>query len=492
MRVNRLPRPLPRSDRERWQGDYARRLAGSDLLVVCLAIGMAQLIRFGGPADPTLASNLPLEVRYTVVSVVLALVWYLALSLSGTRSLRVIGSGTEEYRRVVSATLQLFGGVAIVSLLLRVDVARGYLAIALPLGMFGLMLERRLWRGWVARRRSRGEYRTAVLVVGSPEAARAMVAAFSRDQESGYQVIGVCTREEGDLVERGLEVGGREIPIVGTDRTVIDAVRRTGADTVAVTATDNLGPADFRRMAWELDPLGVELIVTPGLVDISGARLTHRLVADMPMLHVEKPQYDRAKSIRKALFDFGFALCALLAIAPALIGIAIAVKVSSRGPVFYHSERIGRDGHPFHMIKFRSMYADADAHITALIAGNGGNPLFFKMRDDPRVTRVGRIIRKYSLDELPQFLNVLRGEMSIVGPRPQVRREVDSYDGIMRRRLLVKPGVTGLWQVSGRSDLAPDDAMRLDLSYVENWSMVLDLLLICKTIGAVTRGDGAY
>ncbi|MGW3543765.1 sugar transferase [Nocardia niigatensis] len=493
VRAHRPPRPEPRSDRERWQADYARRLFISDLIVLVLFVGFAQWIRFGGAGmEPPLASQLPLDVRYTMVSAVLVLAWSITLTLSGTRSPRVIGSGTEEYRRVVAASLKLFGGIAIVSLLLRVDIARGYLAIALPLGMIGLMVERRLWRRWVAARRARGDFRTAMLVVGSPEAARAMVAAFSRDRDSGYQVIGVCTRDEGALTDSALEVGGSEIPVVADDHAVIEAVRRTGADTVAVTATDNLGPADFRRMAWELDELGAELIVTPGLVDIAGTRLTHRVVASMPMLHVEKPQYDRAKSIRKGVFDFCFAVAALLAIAPVLAVIALAVKVDSRGPVFYLSERIGRDGRPFRMIKFRSMYADAEAHINALIESNGGNPLFFKVRDDPRVTSVGKLIRKYSLDELPQFFNVLRGEMSIVGPRPQVQREVDSYDGVMRRRLLVKPGVTGLWQVSGRSDLTPEDAVRLDLSYVENWSMVLDLLLIAKTIGAVTRGEGAY
>ncbi|WP_458688720.1 sugar transferase [Nocardia tengchongensis] len=493
VRVHRPPRPEPRSDRERWQADYASRLSISDFCVLILSVGFAQWIRFGGSgAEPPLASQLPLEVRYTMVSAMLALAWSITLTLSGTRSPRVIGSGTEEYRRVVAASVKLFGGIAIVSLLLRIDIARGYLAIALPLGMIGLMVERRIWRRWVAGRRARGAYRTAMLVVGSPEAARAMVAAFSLDRDSGYQVIGVCTRTEGPLAESVLEVGGREIPVVASDHDVINAVRRTGADTVAVTATDNLGPADFRRMAWELDELGAELIVTPGLVDIAGTRLTHRVVASMPMLHVEKPQYDRAKSIRKGMFDFCFAIAALLAIAPALAMIALAVKFTSRGPIFYLSERIGRDGQPFRMIKFRSMYADAESHINALIESNGGNPLFFKIRDDPRITSVGKVIRKYSLDELPQFFNVLRGEMSIVGPRPQVQREVDSYDGVMRRRLLVKPGVTGLWQVSGRSDLTPEDAMRLDLSYVENWSMVLDLLLIAKTIGTVTRGEGAY
>ncbi len=479
----------PRSERERWQSEYVRRLWIGDFVIVGLAVAAAQVIRFGGPADPPLAMRLPGEVRYTAVSLLLGIVWAGLLAAAGTRSPRVIGCGTEEYRRIVAATLKLFGVVAIGSLIVGFDIARGYLAIALPLGVVGLMVQRRLWRGWVARRRVAGGYSTRVLVVGSRGSAAAMVAAFSRELTSGYQVVGVCT-PDGSAPD--LSVDKRTVPVVGDDRSVLEAVRRTGADTVAVTATDNLGPADFRYMAWELAPLGVELIVAPGLVDIAETRLTHRLVADMPMLHVGRPQYSRAGSIGKGVFDFCFAAAALLAIAPVLIGIAAAVKLTSPGPVFYLSERIGRDGKPFRMVKFRSMFADADAHAGALIDANGGNPLFFKLREDPRITPVGRVIRKYSLDELPQFFNVLRGDMSVVGPRPQVRREVDSYDGMMRRRLLVKPGVTGLWQVSGRSDLSLEDSVRLDLSYVENWSMVLDLLLIARTIGAVTRGDGAY
>ncbi|WP_024804670.1 sugar transferase [Nocardia sp. BMG51109] len=480
---------MPRSDRERWQAQYTRRLWAGDLLVVAAAIAVAQVIRFGGPGDPPLATTLPLEVRYTAVSVLLGLMWAAFLAGAGTRSPRVIGSGTEEYRRLVDATLLLFGLIAILSLIFGFAVARGYLAIALPLGLVGLIVQRRLWRRWVTVHRLAGRCETRVLVVGGRGAAAAVVTAFSRNPESGHRVVGVCTP---DGNTPGLEIDGRTIPVVGDDRSVLEAVLATGADTVAVTATDNLGPADFRHLAWELDRPGVELIVAPGLVDIAGTRVTHKLVAGMPMVHVEKPQYDRAGSIGKTLFDFCFAASAMLAVAPVLLAIAVAVKLTSAGPVFYRSERIGRDGRPFRMIKFRSMYVDAEAHATALIEASGGNPLFFKMRKDPRVTPVGRIIRRYSLDELPQFFNVLRGEMSVVGPRPQVRREVDSYDGMMRRRLLVKPGLTGLWQVSGRSDLSVEDAMRLDLSYVENWSMVLDLLLIARTIGAVSRGDGAY
>ncbi|MFC9898347.1 sugar transferase [Nocardia sp. NPDC127579] len=494
LEVSRRARAVPRSERERWQAEYVKRLGATDLAVVVGAVGSAQVLRFGGPAAEPLAMQLPYEVGYSVVSILLALAWLGLLASGNTRAPQVVGAGTEEYRRLVSATMRLFGLIAILALLLRVEFARGYLAIALPLGLLGLMLSRLAWRVHARRRRrAYGEYLSAVLVVGSPEAAKAMAMAFSEDPASGYRVVGVCIPDgPASSTEYELAASGRSFSVVGDDRSVLAAVRHSRADTVAVTATDYLGPAELRRMAWELDPLGIELIVTPGVVDIAGTRLTNRLVAGMPMLHIAKPQYDRAKSTKKAVFDICFAGGVLLAILPALLVIALLVKLTSAGPVFYRSERIGRGGKPFRMIKFRSMYAGADREAAALIEQHGGNPLTWKLVDDPRVTPFGKLIRKFSLDELPQFLNVLRGDMSVVGPRPQVQREVDTYDGEMRRRLLVKPGITGLWQVSGRSDLSPEDSVRLDLSYVENWSMVLDLLLIARTISAVAKGEGAY
>ncbi|MFC9660431.1 sugar transferase [Nocardia sp. NPDC127606] len=480
---------LRRTQRESWQTAFVQRLAVTDVIAVFGAVAAAQVIRFGGPAAPPLAWPLPYEVGYSVVSLALAAGWLALLHGYGSRTPQVVGTGTEEFRRLVSATLRLFGVLAILALLFRVEVARGYLAIALPAGLFALVAGRLAWRWRLRRWRAQGRCHIAVLVVGSPEAAHAMAAAFTGDPGSGYRVVGVCV-PAGSV---GAQFDTSDGPsVLGDDRSVLEAVRRSGADSVAVAATDHLGPAELRRMAWALDPLGVDLIVAPGVADIAGARLTNRLVAGMPMLHIDPPRYGRAKSSRKALFDACFAATVLVLIAPMLAAIAIAVKMTSAGPVFYLSERIGRDGIPFRMIKFRSMLVDADNAVEALIERHGGNPLFFKVKDDPRVTAVGRFLRKYSLDELPQFFNVLRGDMSVVGPRPQVQREVDSYDGEMRRRLLVKPGVTGLWQVSGRSDLSPEDSVRLDLSYVENWSMVLDLALIARTIGAVTRGDGAY
>lgn len=434
-----------------------------------------------------------LEPRTTALTLGIVLGWSILLSWNGSRSPHTVGSGNAEYRRLISATLQLFGTVAIVSLILRADIAHAHLVVALPLGLLGLVTTRALWRGHAARHRALGRYRRSVLVVGSPDAARAIAAALSDQDMHGYHVVGACTPTGDALAEpTTLRVGLRDVPIVGNDRSVRSAVRRTGADTVVVMATDRLGPRDIRRLAWDLDAFGTELIVAPGIMDISGTRMSSQVLAGIPMLHIERPQYDRALSFGKAVFDLCFSVLVLTAIAPVLLALAAAVKFTSAGPVFYLSERIGMDGKPFRMIKFRSMYVRADRETASLISANGGNPLFFKLKDDPRVTPVGRFLRKYSLDELPQFFNVLFRDMSVVGPRPQVRREVHSYDGVMRRRLLVRPGITGLWQVSGRSDLSPEESVELDISYVENWSMLLDLRIIARTLRAVARGDGAY
>jgi exopolysaccharide biosynthesis polyprenyl glycosylphosphotransferase len=268
-------------------------------------------------------------------------------------------------------------------------------------------------------------------------------------------------------------------------------VRRSGATTVVVLSGD-LTASELRSVSWQLEALDVDLVMSPGMVDVAEPRLTLRAGGGLPLLHVEKPQYDGAKRIGKRAFDFGFSLLVLTLLLPALLGAALAVKLTSRGPVFYRANRIGLDGKPFRMIKFRSMIADADAMTATLTHLNESDGLLFKIRDDPRVTRVGHFLRRYSIDELPQFLNVLRGEMSVVGPRPPLPREVDAYDADVRRRLLVRPGITGLWQVSGRSDLSWEDSVRLDLSYVENWSMATDLAIAAATVNAVLAGRGAY
>jgi exopolysaccharide biosynthesis polyprenyl glycosylphosphotransferase len=464
-----------------------RRLFYSDALIISCALLAGQFLRFDR-VPLTIAHT---ETNYTLNSFVLAVLWMGFLAL-GIRSTRFKRRGLDEYVVLTAVTTQLFGAVAILCLLMQIDLSRGYLAIALPLGLGGLIVNHWAWRQVTARRHRRGLDQTPLLVVGGAMAAAEIAAEFDKDPFAEYHVVGICTPGGPTDTERVITVNDRPVPIVGRDQMVIDAVSRTGVHAVALAATDRLRPVEVRRLMWDLEALGVDLMVAPGLVDVADQRLRSNPVAGMAVFEVAKPQYSRSNSMLKRTLDIAFAAVALLAAAPMLMVAAIAIKLTSSGPIFYLSERIGLDGTPFRMIKFRSMFDGAEAKAAALIAADGGNALFFKMKEDPRITPVGQFLRKYSLDEIPQFFNVLGGDMSVVGPRPQVRREVDTYDDLIRRRLTVKPGLTGLWQVSGRSDLDVKDAVRLDLSYVENWSLLGDVMIIAKTVFTVLRGEGAY
>lgn len=489
---------LPRSRRsfssvrERGQAAHARNVLLSDVVVIAGAVYTAQLVIFGKIGDTTdLTWTIRSGIDYTAVSGALTLLWLSLLMLVNSRAPRILGRGVEEYRRVFSATFAMFGVIAMLALLLNMDFARDYLAIAFPLGLLGLLLSRHLWRSVTRRARASGRLRSSLLVVGTSQAAAEIATNFAGERELGYRIVGLCT-PEGPTPERSaVVIAGAEVPIVGIDTAIIEAVRLTGAVTVAISATEDLGPRETKRLVWDLEERGVDLIVTAGLIDAAVNRVTCFPVAGMAILYVEKPQYARANSWTKRAFDLCFATFALMAAAPVMLVAAVAVKVSSPGPVFYHAERIGMDGKSFRMTKFRSMYIGADARIADLI-GEDGNALFFKLKNDPRVTPVGRWLRKFSIDELPQFINVVQGRMSVVGPRPQVLREVATYDDLMGTRLFVRPGVTGLWQVSGRSDLSVEDSIRLDVSYVENWSMAMDLAIIFRTARVVLTGHGAY
>lgn len=476
-------------DRTRWQRRYSVNVLVTDVAVVCGSVVLAQYLRFGEPPNWSgIAGD-----QVTVFSVLFAVLWLFALAMYRTRSPRVVGAGSDEYRRVASASFWTFGFIAIVALLVKLDVARGYLAVALPVGTVALVLSRWLWRRHVAKQRAEGGYQTAVLAIGDVDSVAQLAQELTRDPRNGYQVVAVGITGYGAPCGESMDLGGRSVPIIGDERFVTQAARECGADTVALTGTENFGYQGVRQLVWDLEPIGVDLVVSPGVMDVAGARLVMRPVAGFPLVHVEKPQYHGAKRFQKRAFDFVFASVALLCSAPLLLLAALAIKLDSRGPVFYTAERIGIDGHPFAMLKFRTMVADADRQLAGLLSQNeGAGGVLFKIKDDPRITKVGRILRRFSIDEMPQFINVLKQEMSVVGPRPPLRREVETYDGEVERRLLVKPGVTGLWQVSGRSDLSWDESVRLDLSYVENWSMVGDLVIIAKTARAVLLSRGAY
>ncbi|EON30793.1 exopolysaccharide biosynthesis polyprenyl glycosylphosphotransferase [Gordonia terrae C-6] len=458
-------------------------------MIVIASVLLAQLVRFG--ADSALIPNGAAQVPATVVSIALVVMWLLALRAFQTLDRRVVGAGSQEYSRVVTACLALFGVLAMVDLLFRLNIARGFIAIALPVGTAGLLLSRWLWRQWLGHQRLRSRNVERVLVVGSERSAVPMIERLLGQPNLGFQVVGIClpSREGRPDVVRAADT---EISVHGTFDDVCEAVLDSGATTVAVTSAEALGHDAMQALSWDLEGLDVDMMVSPGVTDVAGPRVMVRPVAGLPLLHIDKPRYEGANRFRKALVDRVGAAAILTVLSPVLIAVAIAIRLDSAGPVFYRATRIGLNNTPFSMWKFRSMVQNADALKNDLRAHNEGSGVLFKMRDDPRVTKVGAFIRRYSLDELPQLFNVVTGTMSLVGPRPPLPDEVERYDGRVARRMLVKPGMTGLWQVSGRSDLSWEESVRLDLSYVENWSIMQDALILWRTVRAVVAKDGAY
>jgi exopolysaccharide biosynthesis polyprenyl glycosylphosphotransferase len=324
------------------------------------------------------------------------------------------------------------------------------------------------------------------VAVGHAGPVEDLVALLRRDSYHGLAVVAACVagaKHQGEVAD---------IPICGDLDSVASVVTRFNADTVAVLACPEMDGIRLRELAWDLEKTGTEMCVASALLDVAGPRTTIRPVAGLPLLHVDHVELTGAKQVTKGIFDRISAALALAVLAPLFTVIALAIKLSDKGPVFFRQTRIGKDGHTFTLWKFRTMVVDAEAQKAELLPQNDGNGRLFKMRRDPRVTRAGAWLRHWSLDELPQLLNVLFGNMSLVGPRPALPDEVAAYGDHMRRRLVVKPGITGLWQVSGRSDLSWDEAERLDVRYVENWSLALDLQILWKTLSAVAHHAGAY
>jgi FlaA1/EpsC-like NDP-sugar epimerase len=330
-----------------------RRLFWTDAVIITLSVLLAHIVRFGH--ENLLTMDTVSTLNYTLISVGIAVAWLVNLRLFRTRSRRVIGAGYDEYQRVVSSTLRLFGFIAIVALVFQLELARGYLAIALPAGLFGLLVSRWLWRKAVARKRRRGEFTTSVLVVGGARAVRHLGGTFERKFADGYRVVGVCVPAYSGSVGEEIDVDGRSVPIFGDEHSILEALGASGADTVAVAATETLGPEGIKDLVWKLDPHGVDLVVTTGVVDVASPRIEMRPVAGLPLIHVEKPSYHGAKRSGKRLFDVAFSVAALLVLLPLFAVVAVAIKLDNKGPVFYRSERIGLDGRPFGLIKFRSM-----------------------------------------------------------------------------------------------------------------------------------------
>ncbi|MFI7605693.1 sugar transferase [Micromonospora sp. NPDC049366] len=463
---------------------YIRVLVVLDTAVLTVALLAGYLTRFGdGRASGS-------EISYVLVAPALLIAWLVSLKALGCYDDRVIGYGADEYRRVGTASLRLAGGIAILGYIADVNVSRGFLAISFAIGTIGLEAARFAARKRLHRARSRGiGWSRRVLVVGEAAHVLELVLTLRREPYAGYHVVGACI-PDALLAPVAQRLG--DVPVVGSLRGIPEAAEAVGADTIAVTASGELTATRLRRLGWQLEGTGIDLVVAPALTDVAGPRIHTRPVAGLPLIHVEAPEFRGVRKLVKGFVDRATATVALTVLLPLLAFLALAIRLDSRGPVFFRQTRVGRGGLEFGVWKFRTMVVNADELLAELVSRNETDGLMFKMRDDPRITRVGRVLRKWSLDELPQLVNVLLGQMSLVGPRPPLPSEVARYDGDVARRLLVKPGMTGLWQVSGRSDLSWEDGIRLDLYYVENWSLAADLTILWKTFGAVVNSRGAY
>ena len=483
-----------------WARSYLLRAAVIDALCAIVAVVAALEVRFDGHFTR----------MYAAISVVFPVMWITGLFVAGSYDSRFIGSGQDEFRKILNVGVTLTAVLAIASYAVNEELSRIYLLVTMPSVTCLDLVARYLARKSLHVRRARGLCMHKVVAVGHELAVAELIGELRRDKHHGLWVVATCVpslaaaREHaragvaangtaGDVAaadEAAADVAG--VPVMGGIEDVPDVVRRFEADTVAVLACPEIDGLRLRELAWKLEKSGTDLCVAPSLLDVAGPRTTIRPAAGLTLLHVDHPRLSGMRRVMKGLFDRCVAAAALTLLGPLLLVLAAVIRLHDRGPALFTQVRIGKDGRTFRIYKFRTMVVDAEQRKAQLMASNESDGVLFKLRRDPRITAIGVHLRRWSLDELPQLLNVVLGDMSLVGPRPALPDEAEKYAYYVRRRLVVKPGLTGLWQVNGRSDLSWEESVRLDIRYVENWSIALDVQILWKTLAVLTRGTGAY
>ena len=436
-----------------WRNLLRAGLLAGDALMIMAALVLSNVAKFGPEGWDDVVAGSGGRLTQWHVSIVIALIWMMALTRHETRRARVLGTGLEEYRRLSQATIQTFSIVAVMSYLLELDLSRLFFAITFPGGLLLLLLERWLLRQVLVRVRRKGRNMTPAILVGSQRSVARVAQELRANVGAGYLPVAASVPD--GIPGQDVYIGSARLPQVR----LADHLEANPKSAVIVSSL--LGPEGVRQVAWQLEGSGAQLMVVPSLMDVSATRISLSPASGLNLLHVDLPEFSGMKYAVKRVFDIVFSALALLLLSPVLALTAIAIKLDDGGRVLFRQQRIGQDGKPFTIHKFRTMSVDAEAKIDELIKANGGRALLFKLENDPRITRLGAFLRKYSIDELPQFWTVLRGGMSIVGPRPQVAREVAEYTDAAHRRLLTKPGITGLWQVNGRSNLSLDPPTRV-------------------------------
>lgn len=429
---------------------------------------------WSGTHNSDLAGNSPLMIA----------VWALTLLTLGAYDTREFGARFDEFRALVLGTIVTLGLTCFIGFLSRREASRGYVLLTFSVGLLALVVVRYIDRKLLHWWRGHGGLANRTIAVGTPAAVADIVAVLAREPWTGYHVMGMCTDSPTDAAAL--------IPVLGTVADLPQTAVDLEADTVLVAGGSYRSANELRRLGWAIEGLDLDMLVVPALTDIAGPRVHLSHVAGLPLVHVQEPRIAEAKGLAKRIFDLTVSLALVFFLSIPMLVTALIIKLQDGGPVLYRQLRIGTDGQPFDMLKFRSMVVGADQIRNELELVNEGGEVLFKLREDPRITRFGSFIRRYSIDELPQLFNVIRGDMSLVGPRPPLPDEVEKYDEHVHRRLMVRPGITGLWQVSGRSDLSWEESVRLDLYYVDNWSLTSDFVILLKTVRAVLVGHGAY
>jgi exopolysaccharide biosynthesis polyprenyl glycosylphosphotransferase len=460
-----------------WTG----RLLLADAIVAAAAAGVALVGRFGLSAADVNGRS------YDLIAVMLVPAWLLIMTLASTYDEDYIPAGAEQYRRILNGGVWLLAAMAFMSFALRADVSRAFVLASVPLATLFTVGDRFLLRKWLHHRFAHDWTAHRVVAIGSAPEVADLARHMHRASHAGFRVVAALTPGEADrpALPDGMPWAGGDLG------EVVQWAHDFGADTLAVVDSQVLGRGGLRRLSWDLEDTELELVVAPGMTDLAGPRIRMRPIDGLPLLHIAKPQFTGARRVLKGAIDRVTAALLLIVLSPLMAAIGLAVLATSRGPIIFRQRRVGQNGRAFWLLKFRTMSRDAE-EARASLQHLSVHEILFKIRRDPRLTPTGRLLRRFSLDELPQLVNVLRGQMSLVGPRPPLPGEVEKYGHDVHRRLLVKPGLTGMWQVNGRSDLSWEESIRLDLFYVDHWSIGLDLVLLAKTVMTVIRGRGAY
>ncbi len=415
-----------------------------------------------------------------------ALIWFVAVLVNRGYEAGRMGDGAEEFQAILRAAFSVVLLMGVASYGFQFLLPRREVLVAVPLVALLSAVARHVQRRQLHQRRHQGEAMLRTLAVGEPLTVQRLTDDLRSQASHGFDVVGASVPVPGPEVQEHLDIGVlgglSEVPQIVVDHDI---------DSVIVVGSLLSGPA-LRRLSWALERTGAQLLVEPGLVEVAGPNVQLRPAAGLSLLQLERSSSRSGRLLGKAVLDRVLGTLLLLLASPAIAVAALAVRLNSRGPAFFTQPRMGMDGTTFTMFKIRTMIRDADARLPDLLGQSSRDGLMFKMKQDPRVTRVGAVLRRFSIDELPQLLNVVKGDMSLVGPRPPLVSEYEKYHDSVHRRLRVRPGLTGLWQVSGRADLSWEESLRLDLRYVDNWSIALDLLILWKTARAVLGRSGAY